>query len=304
MKKLVVNADDVGIDWDRDIGIGFGVWLRVISSISVVVTNPASYSRIQRLVHWIRKFRPHVSIGLHLNLTDEPFCTCMLESFLERKIGSDHPKVAFWKSAIQQNINLPNISREISNQLQEFQRLFSFQPTHLDGHNHCHIAHPLIFQEICTQYNSHIRIPNESLLKEDLQTFLPNIELEKDYFSCEVTQNPLLWAHTMRENPISDLLLYRYSSSLLVPIPAKKFIGSVYGHVRTFSFLKKSLQQSFDSTDILELMVHPGFYFPVRHSTWFSNKERLHELWNLVRLQRYLKKQHIKIVNQDGLEID
>ncbi|PRZ12686.1 YdjC-like protein [Laceyella sediminis] len=304
MKKLVVNADDVGIDWDRDIGIGIGVWFRAISSISVVVTNPASHSRIQRLARWIRKFRPRVSIGLHLNLTDEPFCTCTLESILEREIGFDHPKVAFWKSAIQQNINLSNISREISAQLQQFQRLFSFQPTHLDGHNHCHIAHPLIFQEICTQYNSHIRIPNESLLKENLQTLLSNLELEKDYFSCEGKQNPLLWAHTMRESPISDLLLYRYSSSLLSPISAKKFIGSIYGHIRTYSFLKKNLQQSFESTDILELMVHPGFYFPVPHSTWFSNKERLQELWNLVRLQRYLKKQHIKIVNQDGLEID
>ncbi|MXQ55286.1 ChbG/HpnK family deacetylase [Shimazuella alba] len=297
MKKLVINADDFGLDWDRDLGILLGVLLGVISSVSVIVTFKQSHNRLQLFVRWIRKFRPQVSIGLHLNLTDEPLNSCELGNIIRQSLNSEvHPKVSFWKSALKALMNMQAISSEIASQIDVFHRVFGSKPAHLDGHNHCHIAHPIIFDEVKNQAHlhgiCHIRFPNESLTKD-----------HKDLYQwMEIIRNntkPELLAESMRENLFSDLFLYDYSCSQLSPIPSKTFIGSVYGHIRSFSFLKQNINQAFQTSNLLELMVHPGLQFPISHTTWFSNFDRVHELWNLLRLRSYIRKQNIQIVNHD-----
>ncbi|MCH5586337.1 ChbG/HpnK family deacetylase [Shimazuella sp. AN120528] len=301
MKKLVINADDLGLDWDRDLGILLGIWLGVISSVSAIVTNKQSHDRLHLFVKWIRKFRPQVSVGLHLNLTDEPLNCCELGNIIGQSLNSQvHPKVAYWKSALKALINMEAISEEIASQIDVFRRVFDSKPEHLDGHNHCHIAHPLIFEEVRNQAHlhgiHHIRIPNESLTKDhkDLYRWIEKIRNNTE-------PEPL--AESMRENLFSDLFLYDYSCSQLSPISSKTFIGSIYGHIRSFSFLKQNIDQAFQTSSLLELMVHPGLQFPISHATWFSNFDRVHELWNLLRLRFYLRKQNIQIVNHDEKRI-
>lgn len=106
----------------------------------------------------------------------------------------------------------------------------------------------------------------------------------------------------MRDSPISDLYLYRYCCAQLEYTSPRSFIGSVYGHIRTLSFLKQNIEHVFQSANIVELMVHPGLYLPISHTTWFSNLQRLGELLNLIRLRKHLDRWGVQIVNQDGVK--
>lgn len=73
--KLIINADDFGIDVDRDLGIAFGVLAGNITSVSVVVTNGVSWFR-KKLVHLIYT---KASVGIHVNLTDNPLSKYLME---------------------------------------------------------------------------------------------------------------------------------------------------------------------------------------------------------------------------------
>ena len=63
--KLIINADDFGIDIDRDIGIAYGVIKGYITSVSVITTNKIGIIR-KILINIIRK---RASVGIHINLT-------------------------------------------------------------------------------------------------------------------------------------------------------------------------------------------------------------------------------------------
>ena len=53
--KIIVNADDFGMDIDRDFGIFYGVLKGYISSVSVVTTNKIGV--IRKILVYIMKKR-------------------------------------------------------------------------------------------------------------------------------------------------------------------------------------------------------------------------------------------------------
>ena len=43
--KIIINADDFGIDIDRDLGIFYGVIKGYVTSVSIIVTNKIGWFR-------------------------------------------------------------------------------------------------------------------------------------------------------------------------------------------------------------------------------------------------------------------
>ena len=77
--KLIINADDFGIDLDRDFGIFYGVISGYISSVSIVVTNKIGL--IRKILVSIMKRK--ASVGIHINLTDNPLIKYTMEEICE-----------------------------------------------------------------------------------------------------------------------------------------------------------------------------------------------------------------------------
>ena len=133
--KIILNADDFGIDIDRDFGILYGVIKGYISSVSVVVTNKIGLLR--KIM--IKLMRRKASIGIHINLTDEPLLNYRIKDLCDIEYNYNKMKYSFWKNAIFNTVNLKKIQKEIQSQIDKFQTSFKFFPEHIDGHNHCNI---------------------------------------------------------------------------------------------------------------------------------------------------------------------
>lgn len=315
MIKTVINADDFGIDLDRDLGIVLCSLLKTISSFSVIVTNHDCYCRMKRLIKIVRILAPNVSIGLHLNLTDEPFLNGKLSDICKIEDDSLHPKIQYWIAAINGSLYYKTIEKEIHDQISKFNELFRSSPTHIDGHNHCHVADRKVFEltnKISAQNGiHHVRIPNEQFSDQLINkmiklkySHIDGISKQHDHLRQvqKFSQNDAnMMALSMRASPMSDIYLYQYACSYLTELKREKlFIGTVYGHVQSMDFMKQSFE-NIGTGKIVELMVHPGLYFPIKHKTWFSNRERFRELVNLIKLKHSaFRKNKLTICNQDG----
>ncbi|WP_239773040.1 ChbG/HpnK family deacetylase [Mammaliicoccus sp. I-M36] len=299
MKNLIINADDFGFDVDRDLGIVFLASTKCISSISVIVTNQKSYRRIKKLIKLVKFLSPSVTVGLHLNLTDCKLLTCRQEDICDISKIYDNPKITFWYHTTKNTYNITNIKMEIKKQIDLFYKLFNFYPHHIDGHNHCHISNTEIFNkliEIANIYNiRNVRFPNEKLNDYKLA------KINKDYKNFLLHNlKPEFLAPRMMTNPLYDIYLYRNCCiNINSSISHIEFLGTVYGHIRTYKFLTESIKDACDN-NTYELMVHPGFYCPFifKHSVPFSNIERLQELINLIKLKFLHKNYKINLINQ------
>ena len=133
--KIIVNADDFGMDIDRDFGIFYGVLKGYISSVSVVTTNKIGV--IRKILVYIMKKR--ASIGIHINLTDNPLIKYKMEELCKNFYDYDRKKFIFWKNAINNTIYMEKIKDEIDVQINKFVKKYKMIPNHIDGHNHCNI---------------------------------------------------------------------------------------------------------------------------------------------------------------------
>lgn len=313
--RIIINADDAGIDWDRDLGIMIGIAMKKISSVSVLITDRKAYPRLKRMIQYSKVFNKKASFGLHLNLTDEHLLTCKLSELCEDYDAQEHPKVVFWRNAIQKKVDLRKIKREMEVQFERFYEVFGMWPTHIDGHNHCHITNPEIFSMVMKMAEkycvSRVRFPDEEILDRQVMqlhnTYTQVVGASPEPVALSSVEHfnitdAVNMVDTMRKSPLSDILLYRYACSKLQAETGHKFLGTVYGHYRTIPELMEQINhiQKKGDTMAVELMVHPGIYLPVRHNTWFSNLERQKELINLFKLLRKQNRRKLTVVNQFG----
>ena len=299
--RLIINADDFGLDIDRDLGILWGVIRGYITSVSVIITPQCS--TIRKILIWI--IRKKASVGIHINLTDKPLVRYDPSELFSIPYKMDRAKFCFWRNALTNTLNIEKCREEISIQLDQFEKNYRFKPTHIDAHNHCNIFNPLLnetFQNEARQRNIPLRIPYEcaawipSAWKEywgcdDLEAFYTR---SVDFINMKDQQYSFLFSH--------DTELYNYlcvHNGFECGIP---FIGSTYGYFRTKEYLIAQLEL-IPAEQSVQLMVHPGFYFPwIKHRTPFSNKDRLDELNALA---RFIKRKDcgIKLFNHTLTDI-
>lgn len=108
-KLVIVNADDLGASRGINEGTVAAVDAGIVTSASLMVNMPAAADAVDRLAS-----RPEVSIGIHVNFTNES------------------------PPAVVEFDDREACERELQGQLDEFVRLTGSRPTHIDAHHNIH----------------------------------------------------------------------------------------------------------------------------------------------------------------------
>lgn len=235
MKRLIVNADDLGADSGRNAGIFEAIDAGAVTSVSILPNGPALEDALLRM----RSLDPDsISFGIHLNLSEG----IPLSSGLHRLTGSDgcflgkhaaqHLLVRTGDAELEDEIR-KELNAQISRLLDEGIRL-----DHADGHQHVHIL-PAVVRIAIAVAKSYgirwIRIPEEDA---DQLGDLPENELDEALFFC---------AHAEAARP-----QFR-QSDFLIP---DNFRGLYFKGRLPDSLWTEFLEGI--PHGITELMVHPG----------------------------------------------
>jgi chitin disaccharide deacetylase len=161
MKRLIVNADDLGADEARNSGILEAINAGVVTSVSILPNGPALKDALTR----IRSWEPNsVSLGLHFNLSEgQP-----LSPGLKLLTGPDG---CFLGKKSSQRLFANSRESKLDDEIRrELDAQFSMLQSagvpldHLDGHQHVHIL-PAVAGIVADAAKAYripwIRIPEE-----------------------------------------------------------------------------------------------------------------------------------------------
>jgi predicted glycoside hydrolase/deacetylase ChbG (UPF0249 family) len=187
---LIVTADDLGVCEERNRGIIHCIQHGVITSTSLMCNAPAAASgirAIESLGPWAQGL-----VGLHLNLTEGSPLSPISEvpSLLRAPLSADScsswessahsngkpcflGKIGFSIACAQGTVDPKEVVQEARAQLEWFRTAAGRLPSHIDGHQHCHIE-PTIADSLAQLFSEYgiqsVRIPEEHDY-EHLQVF-------------------------------------------------------------------------------------------------------------------------------------
>lgn len=161
MKRIIINADDLGADEARNEGILAAILAGAVTSVSMLANGPAFLDALQR----IRSVdHAKISFGVHFNISEgRP-----LSSGLRVITGTDG---CFLKKAAVHQLLMHGggaaleheIVRELDIQVKTLKNA-GLRLAHIDGHHHVHVF-PAAIKAVCAaakRYNIPcVRIPDE-----------------------------------------------------------------------------------------------------------------------------------------------
>lgn len=251
--QCIITADDLGYAEIRDRGIFQCIEAGTITAVSLLVNGKNAKNAIEKAILY-----PHVSIGLHVNLTEgiSVSSSSLVKSlFLQNdnnEIDTFRGKIGFRDALIQKKINLDEVRTEIRAQIAKFQELHPYHqlPTHADGHQHIHVLpsiREIFAEEIVNAQIKNIRLP---ILSEYEKRHLP---LDRATFYQQVSIDA----------EISQSLFKKHNLNV-----SSVFLGfTLGGEACTLSNIFTALTSISNTnysttTNIIELMLHPGFSIP------------------------------------------
>src|SRR2546427_12450295 len=139
-RRLVVNADDLGLT----VGVNDGIFdahdLGILTSASLFANAPATVDAIRRA-----RSRPSLGIGVHLALVDG--VPALPAASVPSLVGADGRFRPSWKpfvvDALRGRISPADVERELTAQIERVVGA-GITPTHLDAHKHVH-GYPPVF---------------------------------------------------------------------------------------------------------------------------------------------------------------
>ncbi len=139
MKRLIVNADDLG----RTHGINTGVFeahrLGIVTSATAMVNYPGIGEAAS-----LSRENPNLGIGLHVALTGGR--TALPPASVPSLVDARGLQPA--KPEGLEGANPREIAAEVEAQFGRFIEVFGRKPTHLDSHHHSH-RRPEVFEAVC-----------------------------------------------------------------------------------------------------------------------------------------------------------
>ncbi len=167
MRKLVINADDLGADEARNEGIFEAIDAGVVTSASVLANGPALEDALCRIRALKRK---NISFGFHLNLSQgEPLAEG--HRVLVGPDGRLHGKETAHRLLMQEGNE--DLGREILRETEaQLERLcgLGIEPRHMDGHQHVHVfpaVAPLVLPVAERHGIRWVRLPLEPMPRSD-----------------------------------------------------------------------------------------------------------------------------------------
>ncbi len=136
---LIVNADDLGINKDRDRGI-FEAFKDGIVTSSTMLANGFSFEKAA-----VKAREIDLPVGIHLNLSEGITLSGPINGLTDlynRLPG----KILMRQYLLDGQVDLRGIRREFSAQIEKIQAA-GLNPEHLDGHQHCH-AYPVLTEMV------------------------------------------------------------------------------------------------------------------------------------------------------------
>ena len=236
-KRLVINADDLGLAESVNRGIIESIATGVVTSTSLLVNMPACDDAMTRLRECLsdRRF-PAPSVGLHFNIVaGRPMGVC--PTLLQGPHGVHSLSALAWR-AFTRRLDERDVERELEAQLDRARRLLEplgLRVTHIDSHRHTHCL-PGIFGVVLRTARrhgiTHVRHPYEMhhLIPRRPRAFLAS---------------GFLRAVTARHSPLD----------------AVRFAGIGAMNSPTFALDIAALLDALPE-GTTELMVHPGYDSP------------------------------------------
>lgn len=130
--KLIIHADDAGVDNARNRGIFEAIDQGVVKSLSVIVYQTGWADIVDRL-----RVRPDIDAGVHLNLTaGRPLADG--HRTLVTEWGYFFDKFELFKRSRQGLIDPEEVKREFQAQIEILVNC-GIKISHADGHNHVHL---------------------------------------------------------------------------------------------------------------------------------------------------------------------
>jgi predicted glycoside hydrolase/deacetylase ChbG (UPF0249 family) len=149
MIALIINADDLGINTDRDRGILEAFRQGVVTSASLLANGPSFASAVEQIKE------AKLPVGVHLNLADGSTLTGQIEGLTDSK-GQFPGKRKLRQCLVAEACDRTSIRTELAAQIE---RLFDcgLQPDHLDSHQHCQLFPCLTSMviELAREYGIH-----------------------------------------------------------------------------------------------------------------------------------------------------
>jgi predicted glycoside hydrolase/deacetylase ChbG (UPF0249 family) len=160
-RRLVVNADDAGLDPARDAAILAAADRGVVRSASVVANGPTA----EAFVAAARRV-PGLSIGLHVNLTTGRALAGRAFTLTEPDGSFLGRKDLVWRRAVDGQVDAREVEEEVLAQWRRLKALGA-EPDHVDGHHHVHvlpgIAEGVVGALLALRAHAFVRVPAEAM---------------------------------------------------------------------------------------------------------------------------------------------
>ena len=240
LRRLVINADDLGLT----VGVNNGIFdahdRGVLTSASVFANARATEDAIARA-----RRRPFLGVGCHLTLVDgEPTLPpARVPSLIEGDGRFRQSWKPFIVSCLLGRISLQEVEQELTAQIDRV-RSAGLTLTHLDAHKHVH-AYPPIFA-IVTRLARRFRIPVVRVPFERWPNIYRNTPQQRTALS-QAVMNAAMMPWASRD--------YRNAASAGISTP--HFTGRAYTGVLSAESLTAMVRAL--PPGVTELMVHPGY---------------------------------------------
>lgn len=135
MISLIINADDLGINPERDRGILEAFQQGIVTSTSLLANGPSFNAAVKKAK------ATGLPIGVHLNLSDGRALTGPIKGLTDAQ-GNMPGKEWLRRHLVVGKCDYTAIRNELSAQIEQILNA-GLHPDHLDGHQHCQIFPPL-----------------------------------------------------------------------------------------------------------------------------------------------------------------
>ncbi len=267
MISLIINADDLGINPERDRGIIEAFDNGIVSS-TTMIANGLSFDTASAQAK-----AAGLAIGIHLNLSDGVTLSGPIKGLTDQNQRLPG-KILLRRYLLGEQQDLAGIQRELAAQIEKVMAT-GLRPTHIDGHQHCHI-YPALTKMI-------IALAKQYGL-DAMRSVCPAGQWDTQY-PAELTDDLTIFEKLGKQAHEAILSAGIRTTQGLLGLPQL--------HSLDTKALCTLLEELPDGT--WELMTHPGYPYP--HGSAFEGEQRLAELKALC------SKEAKKVIEQQSIRL-